>query len=109
MTQLQEEISPQDLKLLLDSSTELTLIDVRDDWEVELCHIEGCMHYTFAKLAVQAPSLDKTQPIVTYCHHGVRSRNAMLILRQQGFNNVASLKGGIDAWSRDVDPLVPKY
>lgn len=109
MSQLPEEISPLELKKLIESGTKYTLIDVRDDWEVEICNIEGYFHCPLAKLALNPPSIPKNSPVVTYCHFGVRSRNALLMLQQHGFTNVASLKGGIDAWSRDVDPLIAKY
>lgn len=109
MTQLQEEISPQTLKELRDSQANLTLVDVRDPWEFEICQIEGATNFPLPQLAIQVPALDKDRPLVLYCHHGIRSRNAVLILQQKGFYNVASLKGGIDAWSRQIDSNIPIY
>jgi rhodanese-related sulfurtransferase len=109
MTQLQEEISPQTLKELRQSRADLTLVDVRDPWELEICRIEGCINLPLPQLAIQMPDLDKDAAIVLYCHHGIRSRNAVLILQQKGFRNVASLKGGIEAWSQQIDANVPVY
>jgi len=109
MTQLQEEISPQVLKGLRDSQANFTLVDVRDPWELEVCQIEGAINFPLPQLTIQVPALDKDKPIVLYCHHGIRSRNAVLILQRQGFSNVASLRGGIDAWSRQIDTNIPIY
>lgn len=117
ITQLAEEISPQTLKELRDSGAEFILVDVREPWELEICRIEGCINITLAQMTIQAPdlelalnlALDRNAPVVLYCHHGVRSRNAVLILQQKGFRNVASLRGGIDAWSRQIDASVPVY
>ncbi len=53
--------------------------------------------------------LDPDEPIVVICHAGVRSMNVTIWLRNNGFENVQSLRGGIDAWSREVDPSVPRY
>jgi rhodanese-related sulfurtransferase len=109
MTQLQEEILPQTLKELRDARANFTLVDVRDPWELEICRIEGSINFPLPQLTIQTPELDKDAPIVLYCHHGIRSRNAVLILQQKGFRNVSSLKGGIDAWSQQIDANVPVY
>jgi len=87
------------------------LIDVRDGWEVERGTLPGAVHMPLATLNEHLGALpeDKGTPIVTYCHHGVRSMRAAEQIAAAGYENVRSLKGGIDAWSRAVDPSVGRY
>ncbi len=87
------------------------LVDVRQPWEHELVHLDGDVLVPLDQLADRA---DEIQPapdalVVTYCHHGIRSLNAAAILMQLGHSRVASLAGGIDAWSQLIDPKLPRY
>jgi rhodanese-related sulfurtransferase len=104
------EIAPEDVKSKADAAEPFTLLDVREEWEFETARID------FAKLMPMGdvPSrahqeLDPEEHIVVMCHHGVRSMNVTVWLRQQGFEKVQSMRGGIDAWSRRVDGKVPMY
>ena len=87
------------------------LIDVRQPWEHELARLPDDILVPLDELAERTD--DITPPagalVVTYCHHGIRSLNAAAILAKLGHANVASLAGGIDAWSLLVDPAVPRY
>jgi len=104
------ELEPAELKSLRESVGAFTLLDVREPWEFQAAHIEGSLHIPMGELASRAhQELDPDAHIVVVCHHGVRSLNVTHWLRQQGFEEVQSLRGGIDAWSRQVDPKVPVY
>jgi len=104
------EISAMEVKSLRDSGQEFTLLDVREPWEYETAHMEGSRHIPMGEIPARFnQELDPEQHIVVVCHHGVRSMNVTAWLRQQGFDKVQSLRGGIDRWSREIDPSVPLY
>jgi rhodanese-related sulfurtransferase len=104
------ELSTTELKSLLDSGAEVTLLDVREPWEVQMSHIAGAKHIAMGDIPARFnQELDPDSHIVVVCHHGVRSLNVTAWLRQQGFERVQSLRGGIDRWSREIDPSVPVY
>ena len=88
---------------------DLVVIDVREPREYEIGRIEGARLMPLRDLPRRLGELDGHAEIVTHCHHGVRSLKALEILKAAGFTRVRSLKGGIDAWSRDVDASVPRY
>lgn len=108
---LPTEISPEELKVLLDDKQPLRLIDCREDDEWHICRIEGAQLIPLSNFAenVQGRLSDHDQHLVVYCHHGVRSMRATMWLRQQGFRQTQSLRGGIDLWSELIDPEVPRY
>ena len=106
------EISPTELKQLLDEQpqTAPVLIDVREPWEHEAARIDGTTLMPMGDVPSRAfQELDPEAHIVAICHHGVRSLNVAVWLRNQGFENAQSLRGGIDAWSAEIDPTVPRY
>jgi adenylyltransferase/sulfurtransferase len=82
---------------------------VREDYEWQIAHIAGARHIPLAELSGRVSDLDPGRPIVTYCHHGLRSLQAAEILRAAGCTEVRSLVGGIDAWARDVSPGTARY
>jgi rhodanese-related sulfurtransferase len=84
------------------------LLDVRTEEEYALARIEGALLLT-EKTAPAVMGWPKDTPLIVHCHHGVRSFHAAAYLREQGFTDVRSLAGGIDAWSREIDPRVPLY
>ena len=85
------------------------LIDVRTNEEYATAHIEGAMLVNQEEKLEEILKLPKDTPLVVHCHHGVRSLSAAGFLMERGFTNVFSMKGGIEAWSQDVDPSVPHY
>ncbi len=85
------------------------LIDVREPGEWEIVHLPGADLVPLGELPAVLSRLDSRRPIVTYCHHGIRSMKALEILRGAGFHDVRSLAGGIDAWAREVDPGMARY
>jgi rhodanese-related sulfurtransferase len=104
------EISVEDVKAKIDRNETFTLIDVREPWEFQSAHIDGARLLPMGDVPSRAhQELDPEDHIVVLCHHGVRSMNVTAWLRQQGFEKAQSMRGGIDAWSRSVDPKVPLY
>jgi rhodanese-related sulfurtransferase len=104
------EITPEDVKSKLDAQESFLLLDVREPWEFETAKISGAKLMPMGDVPSRAhQELDPEGHIVVLCHHGVRSMSVTVWLRQQGFENVQSMRGGIDAWSRQVDPKVPAY
>lgn len=102
-------ISVQELKQRLDSDKKPFLLDVREPYEYSLAKLEGSVLIPLGTLPQSMDKLDRNAEIVAYCHHGMRSADAVGFLLQQGFTNVKNLVGGIDAWSVQVDPAVPRY
>jgi rhodanese-related sulfurtransferase len=86
------------------------LLDVREPWEFQTASIAGSVLMPMGDVPSRANAeLDPDQAIVVLCHHGARSLNVTMWLRNQGFEHAQSLAGGIDAWSRSIDPAVPRY
>ncbi|MDX1667787.1 MAG: rhodanese-like domain-containing protein [Limnobacter sp.] len=85
------------------------ILDVREPWEYELCHLPESLHIPLGELTSHTERLPADIPIVCVCHHGIRSQRAAMVLSSQGFASLYNLQGGIDAWSRLVDPGCPTY
>jgi len=102
-------ISAHELKRKMDAGEPLELIDVRETFEYEIARIDGAKLIPLGEIAQRADELQRDQPIVVHCHSGQRSAQAVRLLQQRGFANVYNLEGGIDAWSDQIDPNVPKY
>lgn len=85
------------------------LLDVREPWEFEIAHIEGSVLVPLRQVPQLVHREDPDREIVVICHHGVRSHHAGLFLEHHGFSRIINLAGGIDAWSREVDPDLPLY
>jgi rhodanese-related sulfurtransferase len=104
------EITPEEVRSKLDAGEGFVLLDVREPWEFETARIDGAKLIPMRDVPSRAhQELDPEGPIVVLCHHGVRSMNVTVWLRQQGFEKAQSMRGGIDAWSRRVDGKVPMY
>jgi len=103
-----KELAPKELKALLDSGKIEHLYDVRTDKERSVAKIAGARHLDDATM-VAVEALPKDTPLAFHCHHGGRSRGAAEHFLKLGFKNVYNMAGGIEAWSRDVDPGVPRY
>ena len=85
------------------------LLDVREPWEFELAHIEGSELLPMQTIPNQIDQLDRSHPTVVICHHGTRSLQVVAFLERLGFENLHNLRGGIDAWARQVDARVALY
>ncbi len=103
------EITPEEVKGMLDENKQFYLIDVREPDEFTICKIEGAILIPRGDLKNRIDSFNEEDEIITYCHKGMRSLMAVDFLKQAGFNNVKSMSGGIDAWSRNIDSSVPMY
>lgn len=102
------QISPADLKRKIDAGEDFTLVDVREPDEYELANLGGVL-VPLRELPKRLGELDPARETIVYCHSGGRSQRAVEFLYEKGFRNVRNLIGGIDAWSRTVDPRVPRY
>lgn len=105
------EISPEELAERLRLQEPTILVDVRQPWEHQLVHIPGSVLAPLGELPDHADDIraEGETLVVAYCHHGVRSLSGAAMLLRLGFPRVVSLRGGIDAWSRSVDPSLPIY
>jgi adenylyltransferase/sulfurtransferase len=105
----EHEISATELKSKLDHNEEPFILDVREPIESEICGIPGSKLIPLNQLPTRIHELDRSWDIVAFCRSGIRSAKVVKFLREAGFENVKNLKGGILAWSDEVDPSVPKY
>jgi sulfur-carrier protein adenylyltransferase/sulfurtransferase len=102
-------MSAHELKRKIDAREPFDLIDVREAFEYEIARIDGAKLIPLGEIADRMSELQRERPIVIHCHSGRRSAEAVRLLQQRGFANVYNLEGGIDAWSDQIDPNVPKY
>lgn len=102
--------APELAAWLADSSRpQPVLLDVREPWEVETCHIEGALAMPMNSIPARIDDLDEDAAIVCICHHGARSMQVAAFLERNGFGKITNLTGGIHAWAVQVDPAMPKY
>jgi rhodanese-related sulfurtransferase len=85
------------------------LLDVREPWEWDTARIEGSQHIPMREVPARLAEIDRQREVVAICHHGGRSQQVAMFLEKNGFSKVHNLQGGVDAWSRTVDPAVPLY
>ena len=102
------EILPRELVPLLEADA-VTILDVRTEEEIRLCPFPRALHVPLHELPHRHPEVPRDRPLVTVCHHGVRSLHAAMFLGSVGFRDVRSLRGGTDAWALAVDPRMPRY
>ena len=103
------EITPVELKAMMDAHKPFVLIDVREPHEYNICHIKGSKLIPLGEVPRRMNELDSADEIVVHCRSGMRSAQAVELLMKAGFGKIHNLKGGILAWSDQVDPSVPKY
>jgi rhodanese-related sulfurtransferase len=105
-----DELRPEDVaKKLKDGSNAVVLLDVREPDEREIAFIDPSLHIPMREVPQRLSEIPKDREIVVYCHGGTRSAMIAGFLEGHGYDRVANLEGGIDAWSRRVDPNVPRY
>ena len=103
------EISPQALKQKLNANESVLLLDVREQSEYDIVHLEDAQLIPLNTLPHHIDSLPSDQEIIVYCHHGQRSLYAVAYLQQNGFTDAKNLIGGIDQWATEIDPNLPRY
>lgn len=109
-SQAMPEITATELKRRMDSGDDIQLIDVREADEVAIASIPNAVHIPLGQVMARASEIDPNRETVIHCKMGGRSAKAIEALKRSGFTgNLINLKGGITAWSNEVDPTVPKY
>lgn len=103
------DITPQELKRRLDAGERLTVLDVREPWELAIASLPGTLNIPLGEVPSRLSELDRNAELIVMCKVGGRSRRAAEFLSSRGFGHVASLAGGIDAWARDIDGDLPSY
>jgi len=103
------DLSPQDVRELLEKDPNVVVLDVREPHEYEIVHLERATLIPLAELHLRTNELDTANTIVVHCHHGPRSQQAIKVLEHFGFRKLKHLHGGIDAWAQEVDPTMPRY
>ncbi len=108
---LEMEINPRDLATQMAADAQaVVVLDVREPWEIARAALAGSISIPMGEIPSRVfQEMDPEAHIVTLCHAGVRSLNVAAWMRNLGFEKVQSLAGGIDGWSREVDPSVPRY
>ena len=105
------QINPRELAMMMANDHPVYLLDVRQPAEQELAVLPGSVLIPLNELASRVAEVRPAPEalLVVYCHHGMRSQSGAALLQRLGYENVASLTGGIDAWSAEIDPTVPRY
>lgn len=106
------QIDAMSLRAMMDAGVSVAVLDVREPWETAICSIGTSRNIPLVELADRCDELAECagdMPLVVVCHHGMRSLQATLWLRQQGFGNAVNLAGGIDAWALRVEPGMQRY
>ena len=103
-----KEITVQELKKMQDNGEDFQLIDVREDFEYEVSNLGGEL-IPLGGVLIEADKIDKNKPVIVMCRSGRRSAAAIMQLEQKGFANLYNLKGGILAWSEEIDPNMEIY
>ena len=103
------EITPRETKELLGREKEVLFLDVREPWEYDTAHIDGSVLIPMREIPASLQRIENSDQVVVFCHHGMRSLDVAAWLRTQGVEGVRSMAGGIDRWSTEIDPKVPRY
>ena len=103
-----KEVTVSELKDMMDRNEEFQLIDVREPFEYEVSNLNG-LNIPLAGILIEADKVSKDIPVVVQCRSGKRSAQAIMLLEQQGYTNLANLQGGIMAWRDEIDPELDVY
>ena len=103
-----QDLTPKEFRdCLMDD--EVTLVDVREQWEFDICQIKGAILMPMGEIAKSYVNLNKDKKIALYCHSGIRSMHVADFLLSKGFQSLVNLQGGIDAWAQEIDTTVERY
>ncbi len=92
-----------------DSRAKPVLLDVREAWEYEICHLDGSVLMPMHTVPARLSELDRDAEYVVICHHGGRSAQVAMFLERQGFGQTINLAGGVAGWAAQVDPSMAQY
>lgn len=104
-----KSLSVIQLKKELETDPQTVLLDVRDKWEYDLCHIDGSINISLSEIEEKKDTLGKNPRTVVICHHGMRSAMAAEYLIAEGFREIVNLEGGIDAWASTIEQSMTRY
>ena len=104
-----QQITVQELKSQIDKNEKILILDVREPEEYQLCKIPNSKLIPLKEIPERLTEIDNSESIIVYCHSGIRSAQATLFLKKNGYPNVKNLIGGIDSWSIHIDPDVARY
>jgi rhodanese-related sulfurtransferase len=106
-----DQITPRELKAWLEDGARPrpVLVDVREPWEHAICALPGALEVPMSAVPARTGELDPAADTVVICHHGARSFQVGMFLERRGFARVYNLRGGLDAWAREVDPSMALY
>jgi rhodanese-related sulfurtransferase len=105
-----EELSAEEVAARIKAAPkDVLLLDVRESYERDLAHIEPSLHIPMRDVPDRLAEIPPEHEVIVYCHGGARSAMVAGFLETRGYKRVANLAGGIDAWSQQVDPTVPRY
>ncbi len=104
-----EDITPGEFIRRREAGELWALLDVREAWEIDIARIDQTTDIPMAEIPARVAELDSRQAIAVLCHSGGRSAQVANFLAQAGFDRVANIVGGIDAWSLDIDDSIPRY
>ena len=103
-----QDLTPQEFRDFV-ADDEVTLVDVREKWEFDICQIKGAILIPMGEITENYVNLNKDKKIALYCHSGIRSMQVADFLLSKGFQSLANLQGGIDAWAQEIDTTVERY
>jgi len=103
------EVAPLEVKQRLDRGEKFLFVDVREPWEYATSKIEGSTLIPLREIPANLVTLESADEVILFCHHGMRSMDAAAWLRSQGVTGARSMSGGIERWSLEIDPRVPRY
>ena len=103
-----KEVTVEELKSKIDNGEDFQLIDVRESFEYEVSNLGG-LNIPLSGILIEVDKIAKDKPVVVQCRSGKRSAQAVMMLEQQGFDNLSNLKGGILAWKEEIDPEIDVY
>ena len=109
MPRTKKSITPQELKEKITLREPLTLLDVREPEEFEICHIDGSILTPFSEISDHLPDFNKDDEYVVICKQGARSEEALKLMKKKGFVNLKNLDGGIMKWAKDIERTMELY
>lgn len=104
-----QNLSPSEIKEILDNEKNIRLVDVREEWEYKIANLEKAELMPMSNFDGHLSKLHPNEKIIVYCHHGTRSYAVCNYLIGNGFKNVINLRGGINSWSEEIDDSIPVY